>query len=113
VLNITRRQKLEFNEYVVDLNANCPCGCMEGDRFHNIYRFPNDYGASVVSSPKNDVEHKNGYRMMLIHFDSPAPDHMWTLDDENPLGDSIIDCDSWETALGFLKRLFELPVKRG
>jgi hypothetical protein len=100
---------LEFDEYVIDLNANCPCGCMEGDRFHNIYRFPNDYGASVVSSPKNDEKRKRGYRIMLIRFDSPAPEHMWTLDDENPVGSSIIDCDDWEHTLAYLRRLFALP----
>ena len=33
--------KTEFKQYVVDLNADCKCGCMEGDRFHEIYRFPN------------------------------------------------------------------------
>ena len=103
---------MEFDEYVIDLNANCPCGCMEGDRFHNIYRFPNDYGASVVSSPKSDVKRKRGYRIMLIRFDSPAPEHMWTLDDENPLGNSIIDCDDWEQTLVYLRRLFTLTKLR-
>ena len=105
--------KLDFDDYVIDLNANCPCGCMEGDRFHNIYRFPNDYGASVVSSPKNDTRNKGGYRMMLIRFDSPAPEHMWTLDDENPLGESIIDCRDWHEVLSYLGKLFDLPRHRG
>ena len=85
---------------------------MEGGRFHNIYRFPNDYGASVVSSPKNDAHNKGGYRMMLIRFDSPAPEHMWTLDDENPVGPSIIDCQDWDVALGYLRQLFALPRNR-
>ncbi|TFG57427.1 MAG: hypothetical protein E4H30_00595 [Methanomassiliicoccus sp.] len=101
---------MEFDEYVIDLNAKCTCGCMEGDRFHNIYRFPNNYGASVVSSPKNDPKRKGGYRIMLIRFDSPAPEHMWTLDDDNPISDSILDCDDWETALAYLRRLFALPT---
>ncbi len=103
---------MEFDEYVIDLNANCPCGCMDGDRFHNIYRFPNDHGASVVSSPKNDDRNKGGYRIMLIRYDSPAPEHMWTLDDENPIGPSIIDCRDWDVVLGYLRQLFALP-KRG
>jgi hypothetical protein len=47
--------------------------------------------------------------MMLIHYDSPAPEHMWTLDDENPVGDSIIDCKDWETVLAYLRKLFSLP----
>ncbi len=38
-----------------------------------------------------------------------APEHMWTLDDENPVGDSIIDCQDWEHVLGYLRRLFALP----
>lgn len=102
---------MEFDEYVIDLNADCVCGCMDGDRFHNIYRFPNDYGASVVSSPKNDLKNKGGYRMMLIYYDSPAPEHMWTLDDDNPVGDSIIDCKDWNAVLEYLRRLFALPKR--
>ena len=102
---------MDFDPYVIDLNAKCPCGCMEGDRFHKIYRFPNDYGASVVSSPKGDAKKKGGYRMMVIHFDSPAPEHMWTLDDENPIFDSIVDCTDWNMTVKYLERLFLLPKR--
>lgn len=104
---------MKFDEYVIDLNADCTCGCMKGDRFHNIYRFPNNHGASVVSSPKNDTKNRGGYRVMLIRYDSPAPEHMWTLDDDSPLGDSIIDCKNWEAVLVFLRKLFDLPVWEG
>ena len=59
---------MEFDEYVVDLNADCKCGCMEGDRFHQIYHFPNDYGASVVNNSKLKGFNAEGYRILLIIF---------------------------------------------
>jgi hypothetical protein len=37
---------------------------------------------------------------------------MWTLDDDNPVGDSIIDCDDWEHTLVYLRQLFALPKLR-
>ena len=43
---------MSYERYEIDLNAKCVCGCMEGNRLHKIYRFPNNYGASVVSGPK-------------------------------------------------------------
>ena len=100
---------MEFDEYIIDLNADCTYGCMDGNRFHNIYRFPNDRGASVVSSPKNDAKNPGGYRVMLIRFDSPAPEHMWTLDQGNPFGKAVIDCKDWDTVLGYLRRLYSMP----
>jgi hypothetical protein len=84
---------------------------MEGDRFHKVYRFPNDYGASVISSPKGEVERKGSYRIMMIHFDSPAPEHMWTLDDENPIFDAIIDCTDWNMVVECLISLLGLPKR--
>jgi len=49
---------------------------------------------------------------MLIRFDSPAPEHMWTLDQGNPFGKAVIDCKDWDTVLGYLRRLYSMPSPR-
>jgi len=96
---------MEFEEYVVDLNADCICGCMYGDRFHKIYHFPNDYGASVVSNPKKDGFAEKGYRILLIRFSSPTDYAIVT----TPIFDSnVLECDTWEqttASLGKIKNL--------
>ncbi len=74
----------KFARYEIDLNAKCVCGCMEGDRVHKIYRFPNDYGASVVSGRKENGR-VGQYRMFVLHFESPAPEHCWEVTSDNPV----------------------------
>jgi hypothetical protein len=101
---------MEFDEYVVDLNADCPCGCMDGDRFHNIYRFPNDFGASVVSIPRNEAEKYGGFRVMLIRFEHFEAEHLWKIDDDNPLFATIFDRNNWSDVLMCLRRIYELPT---
>ena len=59
---------MEFDEYVVDLNADCKCGCRDLHRFHNIYHFPNNYGASVVENPKRPGFDTGDYRALAIIF---------------------------------------------
>lgn len=82
----------DFEEYVVDLNADCVCGCMMGDRFHKIYRFPNDYGASVVNNPKKAGFNTEGYRVMVLKFsgyDTYKVVSMPVLDS------SVLECGDW------------------
>ena len=87
---------MEYEEYVVDLNADCKCGCMEGDRFHKIFRFPNGYGASVVNNPKLKGFGNEGYRVLTIHFTGDEDFDIV----EMPIFDSdTIDCGSWEEAV--------------
>jgi len=96
---------MEFEEYIVDLNADCVCGCMDGDRFHKIFHFPNNYGASVVSNPKKEGFAENGYRILLIKFSSPTDFRVVT----TPMFDnSVLECDSWGQAAGTLKKIKEL-----
>lgn len=96
---------MEFEEYIVDLNADCICGCMYGDRFHKIYHFPNNYGASVTSNPKKEGFAEKGYRILLIRFSSAADYKVVTA----PMFDSsILDCDTWEQAAGMLKKIKEM-----
>ena len=51
-------------------------GCMEGERFHNFYRFLNDYDASLVSILRNDVDGNNRYRVMIIRLDPYSIAHL-------------------------------------
>jgi hypothetical protein len=96
---------MDYEEYVVDLNADCICGCMYGDRFHKIYRFPNHYGASVVSNPKRPGFSEKGYRIMLLRFSSPADYKVVTM----PVFDSsVLECDTWEQTAVSLKKIKEL-----
>ena len=96
---------MEFEEYTVDLNADCVCGCMDGDRFHKIFRFPNGYGASVVSAPKKKGFAENGYRILLIRFGDAMDYKVVT----TPVFDSdVLECDTWEQTAGSLKKIKEL-----
>lgn len=86
---------------------------MEGDRIHKIYRFPNDYGASVVSAPKADKEAAGTFRMYILHFESPAPEHAYEIDRETPLTDDFLVLRSWDTVEEWLRKVYELPPGSG
>ena len=96
---------MEFEEYIVDLNADCVCGCMYGDRFHKIFRFPNGYGASVTSNPKKEGFAEKGYRIMLIQFSSGADYKVVTAP---VLDSSALECDTWEQAAGTLRKIKDM-----
>ncbi len=99
---------MDFEQYKVDLNAKCVCGCMDGDRIHKIYRFPNDYGASVVSSPRSLRGAKPGFRMYVLHYDSPAPDHSYCIERDTPLTDDFVECRDWAEVESYLDKVFRL-----
>lgn len=99
---------MDLRLYEIDLNARCVCGCMEGDRIHKIYRFPNDYGASVVSAPKADVPARGTFRLYVLHYDSPAPEHDYEIDRGTPLTEDHIICQDWSDAENWLRKVFEL-----
>ncbi|MCL2890339.1 MAG: hypothetical protein FWF40_00420 [Methanomassiliicoccaceae archaeon] len=95
---------MEFEEYIVDLNADCLCGCMEGDRFHKIFHFPNDYGASVVANPKKAGFAKKGYRVLLLRFSGRGPNDYSVV--TAPVFDSgILECETWEQTAETLKKI--------
>jgi hypothetical protein len=100
----------KFSRYEIDLNAKCVCGCMEGDRVHKIYRFPNGYGASVVSGRKVDGR-VGQYRMFVLHFESPAPEHCWEISSDNPVsgGEDIMELKDWVEVEEVLERIWALP----
>jgi dihydroorotase-like cyclic amidohydrolase len=104
---------MEFERYTVDLNAKCVCGCMEGDRIHKIYRFPNDYGASVVSAPKADLAARGTFRLYILHFETPAPEHEYEIARGTELTDDHIVCRDWSDAERWLQRVFELAPESG
>lgn len=98
---------MEYDEYVVDLNADCKCGCMEGDRFHQIYHFPNDYGASVVNNPKLKEFNAEGYRVLVIKFSGPEDYRVVNM----PVLDaSTLECKSWEEAVEALTKIKNLEA---
>jgi hypothetical protein len=88
--------KTEFKQYVVDLNADCKCGCMEGDRFHEIYRFPNGYGASVVNNPKMNGFNDEGFRILPLKF---SGEEDYTVIMLPQFDQDELDCKSWEIAV--------------
>ena len=94
-----------FEEYVVDLNADCKCGCRDLSRFHNIYRFPNGLGASVVENPKRPGFSAGGYRALLIRFSDETTFSKANLGqfDSNP-----VECADWGAVLMVLEEVFGL-----
>jgi hypothetical protein len=83
---------VDLARYEIDLNAKCVCGCMDGNRLHKIYRFPNDMGASVVSGPKNAG---GRYRMYVLRFLSGPPENAWEIACDTVLTDDTIECADW------------------
>ena len=100
---------MDFDGYKVDLNARCVCGCMEGDRIHDIYRFPNDYGASVVSAPRADKAARGTFRIYILHYDSPAPEHSYEIDRGTPLTDDYMVCSGHDEVMELLQKVWDLP----
>lgn len=100
---------MDYDEYKVDLNARCVCGCMEGDRIHDIYRFPNDYGASVVSAPKADRAASGTFHVYILHYDSPAPEHSYEIAKDTPLTDDYAVCRGQAEVLELLGKVWDLP----
>lgn len=96
---------MEFDEYVVDLNADCKCGCMSSNRFHKIYRFPNGYGASVVNNPHSGTYGKEGYRAMLLKFSGPEE---YSVEELPGFGTDVVDCATWDDAVETLGRVKSL-----
>jgi hypothetical protein len=104
---------MDYDKYKVDLNARCVCGCMEGDRVHDIYRFPNDYGASVVSAPKADKAARGTFRVYILHYESPAPEHSYEIVRDTPITDDIAVCHGQDEVLELLERVWDLPRTDG
>jgi len=98
-----------FGRYEVDLNANCPCGCMEGNRLHKIYRFPNDYGASVVNNPENLLMFSGAFRMFALRFRTPLPENEYEIADDTGIADGGIQLKDWNEVEIMLGKIFELP----
>ncbi|MFA5314234.1 MAG: hypothetical protein WC375_13110, partial [Methanomassiliicoccales archaeon] len=101
--------KVDFARYEIDLNAKCVCGCMEGNRIHKIYRFPNDYGASVVNNPKGLLMFTGNFRMFVLRFNSPSPENAWEVAEDTGLTDGTIECKDWEEVERTLGRVMSLP----
>ncbi|MCE5296488.1 MAG: hypothetical protein LLG16_05220 [Euryarchaeota archaeon] len=105
--------KADFARYEIDLNAKCVCGCMEGNRIHKIYRFPNDYGASVVNNPKGLLMFTGNFRMFVLRFNSPPPENAWEVAEDTGLTDGTIECKDWEEVETTLGRIMSLPKPSG
>lgn len=99
---------MDFEQYIVDLNAKCVCGCMEGDRIHKIYRFPNDYGASIVSAPKADQGARGTFRLYILHYETPGPEHAYEIARDTPLTNDFIVCRDWNDSMAWLAKIYAL-----
>ena len=75
---------------------------MEGDRFHKIFHFPNDYGASVVNNPKLKGYNNEGYRVLTIQFDSPED---YSVVDMPIFEKSTVDCKTWEDTVKVMTQI--------
>lgn len=100
---------MDFEEFTIDLNAKCSCGCMEGKRVHKVYRFPNGYGASVVTNPKSKGFKEGGYRVLVIHFESGPPENEYCIDRSTPITQDALDCEDWKEVEDGLVNIYGLP----
>jgi hypothetical protein len=98
---------VDFEKFKVEMNVRCVCGCMDGKRFHKVYRFPNDYGASVVSNPKSEGYVSGGYRVLLVRFVTPLPDNDYIVDTDAPI-DSVVECGDWAEVEASLAKVLSL-----
>lgn len=96
---------MEYEEFVVDLNADCPCGCMDNGRFHKIFHFPNDWGASVVDAPKNSEFRSYGYRVLIITFSDPM---IYKVVRNPPFPQEKLNCKNWSEVVGILDALKDM-----
>jgi hypothetical protein len=85
---------------------------MEGNRIHKIYRFPNDYGASVVSGPKQGDGRSGRFRMFVLRFDSPPPENCWEISNDNAVSDGAdtVECRDWDEVERILHRIMALQA---
>jgi hypothetical protein len=78
---------------------------MDTDRFHKIFHFPNNYGASVVGNPKKEGFAEKGFRILLIKFSSLTDFKVVTM----PMFDSsVLECDTWADAVESMKKIKDL-----
>jgi hypothetical protein len=101
---------MEYQSFEIDLNAKCVCGCMDGNRLHKIYRFPNNYGASVVSGPKQKAGGMGNFRMYVLRFESSPPDNCWEIAKDTPITGDVIECNDWADVESSLFEVFHLPI---
>jgi hypothetical protein len=100
---------MSYESYEIDLNAKCVCGCMDGNRLHKIYRFPNNYGASVVSGPKQRTGNTGNFRMYVLRFESPPPDNCWEIATDTPVSDGVLECADWAQVEEYLSKVNAMP----
>lgn len=93
---------MDFDEYVVDLNADCKCGCMDVGRFHKIYHFPNDLGASVVGDRTRPGSETRSYKVMLLRFSGPETYENVAV---APYDERVVDCGDWDEVAKVLSEL--------
>lgn len=63
---------MDLEEYRVDLGYCKACLGIQGGREQRIYRFPNGYGASLISSPRLGGPAK--WTLMALRFDGDEYD---------------------------------------
>ncbi|WKF70485.1 hypothetical protein QYM39_06135 [Pediococcus pentosaceus] len=71
--------------------------------FQNTYRFPNDYGASLIYTPMS-----YGLELAVLDFNH-APECRITYD--TSITDDVLENLSWEETVKVLEKIKELPNK--
>lgn len=97
---------MQFDEYEVDLTAKCVCGCMDGLKFHKVYRFPNGYGASVTSSPKSSSTKGQSFEILLLRFVTDPPENEYVVERSTEFGSGTVKCQDWQSVEEVLKRIY-------
>ena len=78
-----------------------------GDGIQKIYRFANNYGASVVQSYGSYTDNDKEWELAVIHFDSPDNDS-YRLTYTTPITDDVIGHLSVQQVNRILARIEKL-----
>ena len=75
---------------------------------HYVFRFKNDYGASVIKH-NGSYGHKNDlWELAVIKFDEGGDNNDWDLNYDTPITDDVIGSLTDEEVRDLLKQIMEL-----
>lgn len=97
---------MDFEKYIVDLNAKGVCRCMDGRPIQKIYRFPNDYGALVLPGPEGAGPE---LRVYVLRYETPAPENRYSIMTNTSLAAKFLECADWDEVEAQLRKVCELP----
>jgi len=82
--------------------------CLDSNGIHKIYRFENNYGASVVQFSHSDGGDQGLWELAVIKFES-ADNGSWSVDYETPVTGDVIGYLNEDEVELYLEQIELLP----